>query len=333
MALAFDDDGVDVFHRGTGIGDDGALGNLPVSIEGVVAELVDADGDAIEIEIGKLAIGGWAEVNPAISAEGEEVHEDGVVGVVDGEGEGARGDYGVNNATAVATFDEALVGWVHMAMEDPRNVIAMVDANELTAERIAIAVLKEDLLAGEVARGVEVHGQVLTEESEGGEGDALGGFGFGNLDSSGVFDDFGGVVQGLPWVPELQAAELRGAFDGDERRFFIFDAEDAANRLGFVRVAGAASDGAMHADEGNIHFEDEAAVDGIRLVRRFNEESGASWRGPVDCFLEGFFVGCWSVRGMDTEFPDAGQGGGNQKIRSAKDGGQEKRGRADRHEL
>ena len=56
MTLPFDDDGMHLFNRGSRVGDDGTLGNLPVSVELAVAELVDSDRDAVEVEAGELAI-------------------------------------------------------------------------------------------------------------------------------------------------------------------------------------------------------------------------------------------------------------------------------------
>ena len=102
VPLPFDDDGMDVFNFGAGVGDDGALGDLPVTIESAVTNFVNAHRDAIEIEVGELAVGGGSKINAAVGAEGEEIDENGVVGVVDRESEAGRGDDGVGHAFAEA---------------------------------------------------------------------------------------------------------------------------------------------------------------------------------------------------------------------------------------
>ncbi len=54
---------MDVSQGGAGIGDDGPLGNLPVSIERVVAKLVDANRNAVEVEICQLTVAGGAKAD------------------------------------------------------------------------------------------------------------------------------------------------------------------------------------------------------------------------------------------------------------------------------
>ena len=141
-----------------------------------------------------------------------------------------------------------------------------------------------------IAGGIELHGDVFAVKRERGKRDTLGGFGLGNLDGGRVFDDFGGIAEGLFRIPELQAAQLGGAFDGDEGCGIVFDAEDAADRLWFVGMLRATTDGAVHADDGNVQFENEAGIDGIGFVAGIEVKCSTAGRGPIDGFLEGGFV-------------------------------------------
>ena len=172
MALAFDNYWVDVLQVAR-IGDDGTLRDHPITIEGAIADLVDADSYAIEIETGKLAVSGRAEIHSAVGTECEQVHKDGIVGVINGKRKGARSNHGVDDSLAVATFDEALVGRIDVTVEDARNVVAVIDANKFSTQRVAVTMLEKDLLTRLVARGVEIHGDVLAVESETGKSDSL----------------------------------------------------------------------------------------------------------------------------------------------------------------
>ena len=167
MPLALDDDRVDFVGRGADVGDDGALGDLPVAVEGVVAELVDADGHAVEVEVGELPVSRRAEVGAAVGAEGEQVDELRIIRVVDDEGERLSGDDRIDDGLAVLPADAALHAGVDVAVQDAGHVVAVVDPHEHAAQGIAVAVLDGDQLAGAAPRGREVHGQVLAVEREG----------------------------------------------------------------------------------------------------------------------------------------------------------------------
>ena len=90
---------------------------------------------------------------------------------------------------------------------------------------------------------------------------------------------------------------MRRAFDGDEGFLLVGDRKDAADGLAFFGMACATTDGAVNADDGDVHLERDAGGDGIRFVAGIKEERGAGARGFVDGFLENFFVGsgrvCW----------------------------------------
>src|SRR5690606_4017697 len=139
----------------------GALGNLPVPVLGIGTEFVDSNGHAIEVEIGELAVAFRSQADPAPGGKGEQVHELRVVGVVDAEGKGSVGDHRVNHRFGIVIANFPHDGRIHVAMEETRNVIAIINADELAAERIAIAVLNQNKLAGKAAVCIEIHGDVF----------------------------------------------------------------------------------------------------------------------------------------------------------------------------
>ena len=51
-------------------------------------------------------------------------------------------------------------------MQDAWDVVAVVDADELAAERVAVAVLKEYLFAGVLRLGTEVHSHIFAIECQ-----------------------------------------------------------------------------------------------------------------------------------------------------------------------
>ena len=64
------------------VGDDASLRYLPIAVLPLTAKFVNADADAVEVEVCELSVRLVAQVDAAIDAEGEEVHELGVVRVV-----------------------------------------------------------------------------------------------------------------------------------------------------------------------------------------------------------------------------------------------------------
>ena len=136
--------------------------------------------------------------------------------MIDRESKRRRSDNGINDPFAETAAEVALVGGIHVAMKDAGYVVAIIDTNEFAAERITVAMFEENLFAGMVAGGVEIHCDIFAVKRERGERDALGGLRLGNLDRGRIFNDFGGIAEGLFRIPELQAAQLRRAFDRDE---------------------------------------------------------------------------------------------------------------------
>src|SRR5688500_7627169 len=148
-------------------------------------------------------------------------------------------------------------------MQDARDVVAVVDANKLPAERVAVAVLDEDLLADDLGRRVEIHGEEFAEEREARQRHALRRRRFRRLDRRRILDDLLGVVERLLRIPELSPADLRRAFDRDERPLLVLDREDAAYGLRLVAMTRATPDGPVHADDRDVALQHDSAVDRV----------------------------------------------------------------------
>ena len=219
-------------------------------------ELVDADGDAVEVEIRHLAVGGRAQVGPAVGAECENVHDLGVVGVVDAVSERLLGDHRVDDASTVPAVDHSAIGWIDMAVQETRDVVAVVDPHELAAQWIAVTVLDEDLFADAASAGIEIHGQVLTVEGQARQRYTLGAAGLGNLNRGRVRDDLGRVPEGLLGIPELDTANLGGVLNGQEDVVGVGDPEDTADRLNLLRVPRPATDGPVDPDQRDVFCEE-----------------------------------------------------------------------------
>ena len=67
MSDAFDEDGMDVLYALSDVGDDASLSNLPIAVLPIAACLVDAYGDAVEVEVGQLSVTLSPEIDAAIS--------------------------------------------------------------------------------------------------------------------------------------------------------------------------------------------------------------------------------------------------------------------------
>ena len=68
----------------------------------------------------------------------------------------------VNDGGAETAAELPHIGGVDVAVEDARNVIALVYGDELAAERIAVTVLEQNLLAGSFSP--EIHCEVFAVE-------------------------------------------------------------------------------------------------------------------------------------------------------------------------
>ena len=56
---------------GRSICDDGTLCNFPAAVEHAAAVLIDTDADAVEVEVGELAVSVGTAIDSAVCAEGE----------------------------------------------------------------------------------------------------------------------------------------------------------------------------------------------------------------------------------------------------------------------
>ena len=285
-----------------GVGDDRTLGDLPDAVERASAVLEDADGDTVEVEVGQLPVGLGAEADAAVVAESEEVHQLGVVGVVDPVGELPLLDRVVYHGPGVVAAVLAHDGRVDMAVEDTGDVVAVVDGDELAAERVAVTVLEEDLLAGVVALRPEVHREGRPVEGQAAQGHAVDGLVLGDLDGRGIGDDLGRVVESLLRIVELDAPDLGRRLDRDEGMEGVRDDEERSGGLA-VRDRAAAG-GTVDADQGHVLLQDDAALDGIAAFHGLHIERRAAAGGPVDGVLEadpvdGRVVGRQDVEGLD----------------------------------
>ena len=142
VPLAVDDDRMNQVHVGRRVGDDGSLIYLPVAVEVLRALFEDADGDAVQVEVGQLTVGVGAEVASIVGSEDEDVHELGVVGVVDAIGEGFACDDRVDDRWRVVV-DLSSESRVAVAVQDSWDVIAVIYFDEFAAQRVAVAMLEE----------------------------------------------------------------------------------------------------------------------------------------------------------------------------------------------
>ena len=85
-----------------------------------------------------------------------------IVGMVDSVGKSFSFNDGIDNGAAVSPFDEASIGRIHMAVKYPRDVVAIINTDEFTAEGIAVTVLEENLLDNRIGFGVKVHREKFT---------------------------------------------------------------------------------------------------------------------------------------------------------------------------
>ncbi len=286
MPFAFDDNGVDVFDPGAGIGNDGALGNLPVAIEGAVASFVKPHRHAVKIEIGQLAVCRRPQVDPAVNAKCKQVYQLGVVGVVNPVGVGFAGEHRIDHRTAVLAVNESTIGGIDMAVKNAGDVIAIVDVDESSAEGIAVAMFDKNLLDNGIAATGKIHGEKFPVKGQCGQRYALSALAFTALDRGRIFDNLFRGAKRLLRIPELDAANLCGMLDCNEGILTVFDGKDAADGPGLVRVSRAAADRTMSADQRHIGFQHQPPVNPIRLVRRLKIKGRTARRRPIDCGLQ-----------------------------------------------
>ncbi len=133
VALTFDDYGMDAVGATPHVGDNRALGDLPVAVESACALLVDSYAHAVEVEVGQLAIAVFAKQHSAVNSKGEDVNQLRVVGVVNGKREGGLAYHRVNYTARERTAKLTHIRGIDVAVQHARNVVAVVDADELAA--------------------------------------------------------------------------------------------------------------------------------------------------------------------------------------------------------
>jgi len=143
----------------------------------------------------------------------------------------------------------AHIGGVDVAVQDAGHVVAAVDGDELSAERVAVAVFEEYLLAYLRRLCPEVHCHVLSVEGEARERDTLHGIGLRHLYRGGVGDYAVGVVERLFGIIELYSSHLRGRLYSEKWVFAVGYHKQRACGLGSVGNCCAASRRTMNADE------------------------------------------------------------------------------------
>ena len=133
MADTFYEDGMDVLYALADIGDDASLSNLPVSVLPVGASLIDADIDTVEVEVGQLSVALFAEINAAVVAKGEDIHQHSVVRIIDPIGVGLLSNNCIDDICLERSSELPHIGWIDVAVQYARHIGAMADGNELAA--------------------------------------------------------------------------------------------------------------------------------------------------------------------------------------------------------
>ena len=168
-----------------------------------------------------------------------------------------------------------------MTVQDAWDIVAAVNADELAAQGIAVAVFKKDLLADARSGGVEIHRDVFAVEGQTAQSDTLDRFFLRDLDGGRIGDHLFRIAQGLFRIPELDAPDLGGVFHRDKSGVRVGDLEHAAHRLTFVGMTCPASGGAMRSDQGGILAENDPAGDMVRFLARLHIQSGTAARGAL----------------------------------------------------
>ena len=295
MADAFDEDGMNVLYALANIGDDASLGNLPVAVLPVAACLVYADVDAVEVEVGQLSVALFAEIDAAVVAETEDVHEHGVVGVVNPIGVGLLSDYSIDDIGMESPPELPHVGGIGMAVKDARHIGAVVNSNELAAQRITVTMLEENLFDVVLRRGSEVHRHVFAIERQAAEGDTQHSLVLRGADGRRIFDDAALVLPRLLGIVELYASHLSRGFNGKERLLPVCDNEEGTRRTGAVGQCCAASSRAVSTEESNVSTQDEASLHGITALSGLYIQYASHGTHLVDGSLKVLTVLRWRV--------------------------------------
>ena len=113
----------------------------------MIMDKLDSDGNAIQIEISKLPVSLISQIDSSIDAKGKDVYQLSIVCMVNPIGVSLLTYHAVYHVATERTAKLTHIGWIHVTMQNARNVIALVDSYELTTQRIPIAMLKQNLFA------------------------------------------------------------------------------------------------------------------------------------------------------------------------------------------
>ena len=120
------------------------------------------------------------------------------------------------------------IGGVDVAVQYARHVVAAVDGDELSADRIAVAMLEENLFADVRGLRTEVHRLVLAVERQAAQSDALHVLFGRHAYGGGIGEDAAAVLPRLLGVVELYASDLCCTFHGEEGLLAVGDDEERA---------------------------------------------------------------------------------------------------------
>ena len=199
----------------------GALCHLPDAVESRGAILEHPYADLVKVEICKLTVGIGAEIYSAISGKGEDIHNLGVIGMVNPVCVGSLvHDIVVDDIGIIAlklTHDRR----IDMAVEDTRDIVAIVNCYETAADGVPVTVLEQYLLARMVFHRPEIHGKVRPVDCQALQGHAMHRLVVRHLDCRGILHDFACVVEPLLGIIKLYTLDFAGALHRDERMLGI----------------------------------------------------------------------------------------------------------------
>ena len=195
-----------------------------------------------------------------------------------------------------------------MAVQDAGDVVTVVYAYELAAERISVAVFEEYLLADVVLPPAEIHRHILSVEGQARKRHALCRAVGRHAYRRRVGDDLRRIVEGLLGIPELYAAHLRCRLHGKERLCGVGDDEerpDGSITLGMLRAAPRRP---VHAYQRDVLPQNDARRNGITLVRGLDKERRPRPCGPVYGTLQVLGILLRGVFGQYAEVADTAHG-------------------------
>ena len=171
-------------------------------------------------------------------------------------------------------------------MQDAGHVVAAVDGYKLSAQGVAVAMFEKRLLHIVRRFGTEVHRHVFAVERKAAERNAQHPLVLCRTDGRRISDDVAWVVPSLFGIIELDAPDLCGRLDGEERLFAVFDDEERPRRARAVGQGSAPASGTVCTQQRDIATKDESSLHRITALGRFHIEHTAQWTHLVDGCLQ-----------------------------------------------